>query len=297
MEINHLREFVIFAETMNYTVAAKKLFIAKSTLMQHIRAIEKELGFPLVDRNAPRNLTKGGDRFLFQIQKMLADYDDIVASCLAEEGELSQNKVRLLGIPSDGCLPEKLDNLEFVEDLSFYNYSELEVLDKGKADVSFHYSANEAHPELSDKTHISDYEIIPLKPIRCVFIMSSQHPLAQYAALADAPARKWPLAQTGSPIYASGIKAISKILDSVGFAYSVFTVRPNKIINYLVSENDSLCVAFKGAVDDILQDTNPEYVIIKEFEDAPVIVYPFALCRKDNPNPAVHDFMVTLAKP
>ena len=50
MNIDHLREFVTFSQYMNFSVAAKKLFLSQPALSSHIKALEKDLGAPLVDR-------------------------------------------------------------------------------------------------------------------------------------------------------------------------------------------------------------------------------------------------------
>ena len=41
MELSHLAEFIILAETGNYLEAAEELFISQSTLSKHIMSMEK----------------------------------------------------------------------------------------------------------------------------------------------------------------------------------------------------------------------------------------------------------------
>ena len=51
MEIRHLKYFVKIAETLNFSEAAKALFITQSTLSQQIKQLEQELCAQLFERN------------------------------------------------------------------------------------------------------------------------------------------------------------------------------------------------------------------------------------------------------
>ena len=52
MEIRQLRYFLKVAETLNFSEAARKLFITQSTLSQQISHLEQEIGLPLFERNS-----------------------------------------------------------------------------------------------------------------------------------------------------------------------------------------------------------------------------------------------------
>ena len=65
MEIRHLKYFVKIAETLNFSVAAKALFITQSTLSQQIRQLEQEVNAPLFERNNHNvRLTEAGEELL-----------------------------------------------------------------------------------------------------------------------------------------------------------------------------------------------------------------------------------------
>lgn len=65
MELTHLKYFVCLAETLNFTEAARQLFITQSTLSQSIRQTEESLGIPLFERIGKRvYLTEAGKEFL-----------------------------------------------------------------------------------------------------------------------------------------------------------------------------------------------------------------------------------------
>jgi LysR family cyn operon transcriptional activator len=64
MELRQLRYFLKAAETLNFTEAAREVFISQSTLSQQIKQLEIELGSPLFDRIGKKiALTKTGQTF------------------------------------------------------------------------------------------------------------------------------------------------------------------------------------------------------------------------------------------
>lgn len=65
MDTRHLEEFLSFAEDANYSAAAKRLFITRPTLAEHIRELEEELGCALVGKSQGKVvLTSAGKRFV-----------------------------------------------------------------------------------------------------------------------------------------------------------------------------------------------------------------------------------------
>ncbi|MBR5277362.1 MAG: LysR family transcriptional regulator [Bacteroidaceae bacterium] len=77
MELRQLKYFVMSAEYLNFSEAAKHLFITQSTLSQQIKQLEFELGFPLFTRSSRRMvLTEAGEEFLPFAQKTIRDAED-----------------------------------------------------------------------------------------------------------------------------------------------------------------------------------------------------------------------------
>lgn len=52
MELRQLKYFVKVAETLNFSEAAKELFITQSTLSQQIKQLEAEINAQLLQRNS-----------------------------------------------------------------------------------------------------------------------------------------------------------------------------------------------------------------------------------------------------
>lgn len=80
MNTTHLYEFLVLANTMNYSKAAKILYISQSILSRHIQQLEAEFGVPLLLRSshsvalteAGRVLVNEGPRLLQKCQGSLA---------------------------------------------------------------------------------------------------------------------------------------------------------------------------------------------------------------------------------
>ncbi|WP_172137044.1 LysR family transcriptional regulator [Adlercreutzia sp. ZJ473] len=81
MNIESLREFIVFSRYLNFSKAALHLNLAQPTLSSHIANLEKELGFKLVVREQPVRLTMAGKRFCTDVKGILEDLDEAVSSC------------------------------------------------------------------------------------------------------------------------------------------------------------------------------------------------------------------------
>ena len=84
MTTGNMREFKMLAEKRNYIAAAEALGTTQASLSRHIMAMEKELGFKLLERNT-RNveLTVYGLRFLYYAEKAVC-IQDKCSTALAE---------------------------------------------------------------------------------------------------------------------------------------------------------------------------------------------------------------------
>lgn len=94
MKIESLREFVTLSKHLNYTLAAKDLYISQPTLSLHITRMEKELGFDLVSHEGPVQLTPAGEAFLEKSQGIIAAYDDAVDECRHIQGSCSPVRIQ-----------------------------------------------------------------------------------------------------------------------------------------------------------------------------------------------------------
>ena len=74
MELRQLKYFVKTAETLNFSEAARALFVTQSTLSQQIRQLEKEMDTVLFERDSHSvQLTESGERLLPLAKRTLMD--------------------------------------------------------------------------------------------------------------------------------------------------------------------------------------------------------------------------------
>ncbi|MBR5846879.1 MAG: LysR family transcriptional regulator [Bacteroidaceae bacterium] len=95
MELRQLKYFVKAAELLNFSEAAKALYVTQSTLSQQIRQLEQEMGGQLFQRNSHMvMLTESGQELLPLAQHTLHSAD----SCQERMNDLQQLLVGTLNI-------------------------------------------------------------------------------------------------------------------------------------------------------------------------------------------------------
>lgn len=140
MKTEHLKEFVVLAHHLSFTVAAEKLFIAQSTLSSHISQLENELGFELFERKAGVHLTVAGSMFLEKAQDAIDLLDAATEHCRKLVRTDTQLRVACQGVHSKLVqrLKEELGT-RFV--LVYHDYQEpfFSMFDNNEADLLINY--------------------------------------------------------------------------------------------------------------------------------------------------------------
>lgn len=79
MRIEHMKEFIVLAHYLNFTAAARALYMSQPTLTAHVNALEAELGAELIDRTKQQiELTPIGREFLKRSNALMSDYDAMI---------------------------------------------------------------------------------------------------------------------------------------------------------------------------------------------------------------------------
>lgn len=79
LNTRYLKEFLTFSREMNFSTAAKQLFITRPTLNEHIAELESELGCALVEKSKGKAaLTPAGKRFVKTAETFLASWAQTV---------------------------------------------------------------------------------------------------------------------------------------------------------------------------------------------------------------------------
>ncbi|MEU9283793.1 LysR substrate-binding domain-containing protein [Streptomyces sp. NPDC048275] len=112
MDLRRMRYFVVLAEELNFTRAAHRLHIAQPALSQQIKALERDIGAPLIERNNRGcTLTAVGDVVAREAGELLAhaaaSQERIRAAVAGRQGELRLALTRSArGGPVDALIAE-----------------------------------------------------------------------------------------------------------------------------------------------------------------------------------------------
>jgi len=91
VQLQHLKTFYEVAATGSFTRAAEKLYLTQPAVTQQIRALETELGFPLLERTGRRvKLTPAGEALLPYPPRILALLEDATSAASEAAGRASQ---------------------------------------------------------------------------------------------------------------------------------------------------------------------------------------------------------------
>lgn len=117
MELRYLRYFVAVADAGSITSAASRLRVAQPALSRQLRALEHELGAPLMERNSRGvMLTEAGVAFAVDARQILAAVDSAIASAQARaRGSQGVLRVGYAPSPTTEILPAALRLLERAE--------------------------------------------------------------------------------------------------------------------------------------------------------------------------------------
>ena len=81
MKLDYLREFVTLAQCLNYSAAARQLYITQPALSRHIAHMEEQFGAKLFERDSHGvTLTEVGKECLKEVRAILKRYDDMLNS-------------------------------------------------------------------------------------------------------------------------------------------------------------------------------------------------------------------------
>jgi len=157
MELTQMKYFVKLAEELNFTEAAKKLFITQSTLSLSIKRMEEECGTPLFDRIGKGTyLTDAGRVFVEFARRAISEAEAGIRSMKEMKGIFTGRlhigvTYSLHDILNDCILrfTERFPDacLSILESNSVKELEELVL--KGELDFAFTYSSRRMSPLLS----------------------------------------------------------------------------------------------------------------------------------------------------
>lgn len=186
MKIENLQEFVTLCEYCNFTTAAKKLYTAQPSLSYRIAAMEKELGFALIERTPEVKVTPAGRIFLTEAQEIIQRYQTALDKCKA-----AAKQKQTLTIERPAGFPRTRQQFDFVLSLFAHENPDIDITFKtsrgthlkdlllgGEIDVGVEYSTY----DFADENEIAEKVIIhPVhlgESFGCTILVHKNNPLA-----------------------------------------------------------------------------------------------------------------------
>lgn len=148
MNTNQLLSFLVLTETNSYQKTAEQLHYSRSTVMEHIRALEQELGATLISTQDRKLIpTAAGERFRVHAQSMMQTYQNALVDAMASSGNQNLRVITsetlglyFLNVPlSDlaSCYPDMDLSVQFVPSQELQEH-----LLKDEADIAVQFSGH-----------------------------------------------------------------------------------------------------------------------------------------------------------
>jgi DNA-binding transcriptional LysR family regulator len=177
MELRHLRYFVTVAEELHFGRAARRLHLSQPPLSMQIKALEEEIGAPLLLRTQRRvELTAAGAAFLKEAREILARVPAATeAARRAARGETGELVVGFVSIADYNVLPLAL------REFSHASPGIRLTLREATTDVQLRELAEERIDVGFLLAPVSDerLQVLPLMSERLVAALPERHPAAR----------------------------------------------------------------------------------------------------------------------
>ncbi|MFT8322059.1 MAG: LysR family transcriptional regulator [Bacillus sp. (in: firmicutes)] len=184
MEIKQLKTFKIAAETLNFTITAKQLNFAQSSVTAQIKNLETELGMPLFERLGKRlALTEAGRQYKKYVDEMLR-LTEAAHSQIAGNNE--ETGTLIIGAQESQCtyrLPailkafkQEYPHIKLIFKPANSDATAREQLTKGELDIAF--ITDSLKPNIQIHTDILIQEKMKL-------VASADHPLVAQASVSS----------------------------------------------------------------------------------------------------------------
>ena len=183
MQIHQLEQFCLLAEVLNYSTAAKILFVSQPTLSRTIMSLETEIGAPLFKRNKQNvRLSNAGVNFLPLAKKMIDDYNEAIAYIRASiDGTTGKLRIGFNSWGFRGFLPLVIPQFQAtnpkvdIDAEQGYVSKLIEQLDSNKIDIALTRDyALEGY---------SHFEKVPLWTVPMCAVVPAGHRLASKDAI------------------------------------------------------------------------------------------------------------------
>jgi DNA-binding transcriptional LysR family regulator len=178
MELRHLQYFLVLAQDLNFSRAARRLHIAQPSLSQQIRQLERELETELIDRSVrPLRLTNAGQVLLRNASSIVAEAEETAREVRrAGRGEVGRLRI---GYSYGGLYDLVLALLRRVR--AAWPNTNLVIVQLAQGEQVPALLTRRVDVVLGRLTEplTSEVEAMPHRDERLIAILSAHHPLAR----------------------------------------------------------------------------------------------------------------------
>lgn len=290
MEIRQLRYFISVAEHLNFTEAAKQLFVAQPAVSQQIKSLEKEIGIKLFVRDKHSvQLTPAGKVFLNEAIEMLNRSEEAIKKARkAEIGEVGELNIGFLNAPVKSFLPSLV--MEFRRkyphiQISLNHYQTGQIVEKLRnAEVDIAFTMSFGPQDIADW----EYKTLFSQPY-CVF-MNQEHPLAKKDRISIYDLADEPFVMLDRKESPQGYDHLFTLFANHGFLPNI-TIQTERIETVLTIVEAGLGIAVLPKHLLVYGNPSLRYMEIEEWNHTVDIVVAW---KKINPNPSIPLFLKEL---
>lgn len=291
MDSTNIREFLVFAETMNYSRAAKQLFISDNALASHVAKLEKEIGAKLVCKTAGSlALTPAGLVFIQKSSQILEAIDELTSACQHAGDGVSLHLVgqllsRAMAVLYRACRSYEEATGRIVEiTTSQQSCAALsDFLGQPDADAAF-WIALRRTQDAPCLCFDDRYPSVLLYSEPLLFAIPSGNPLSEKESLRCADLQGAEIAYTNDPEYLKGARLIASVLEEQGIHVSLSATRGTTVFEYLYGGLPNRITWWnKSAIEVGSLETQPDFRFLA-VSDLDITYDTYLVYRTDRPH-------------
>lgn len=291
MDTGMIYEFIELVKTKSYIIAADNLFISQPTLSRHIKKLEEDLGFILIDRNARKfQLTAAGEIFL-PYARQITEIQEECEKALQNSESINVPVLRIGSVPM--MVPYGITEL-FMRFRKRYPDVNLVIAEMRYSEMieSIRNNENEFVIAREESADVSDsFKRIIMGKDRLIAVLHKSHPLAgkKQINLLELSEEKVLLPIKDSPLYNLCIHSCRK----AGFEPKVsFTSRGISTAIDLASRNMGAALLMRRPVESMeLNDQVALVDIVPPIEVTIAVIYRSETLK----NPYARNFLSVLS--
>lgn len=292
MKLDHIREFLVLADLLNFSRASSRLGVSQPVLTRHIQELEKHFGVVLFTRSTRgMSLTPAGRELVRTGREVSNAYEQMLSSMHAAEREFL-NYIHVGVVPAvmfpavmkaSSLSKEKFPQLVVkLHDLT--STLQFKALDNRQIDLAL--------PGQVPEEHLQGYNATPIAAIPLMIAMAENHRLARDRIVDLSDLSRDEFVVFSEKTYPGRVQYVREACLSVGFEPVItdFANGPSAILNAISSGR---WVALLPA---LMQEMSHPGVVFRHLKQRDLKVVSHAVTRLSEDRPFIRPFLDELKK-